>query len=154
MCSVSLWIWTAKQGNLDWTSLMGNEKKKLLTSLPSKFFLPPEVCEQLTKLWKLSTIILFWVDLLLNFVWISTCYLLFLLSYLFIYLFFEISCICLLCTGFQRTLWHIWKLESVWERWPGSPKLGNNMAVNIFRQTTFSVSCNYTFSLKYLLLCG
>jgi len=35
---------------------MGNEKKKLLTSLPSKLssFLPPEVCEKVTKLWKVS----------------------------------------------------------------------------------------------------
>lgn len=58
-CGVSLSIWTDKQGNLDWTSLMGNEKKKLLRSLPSKFssFLPPEVCEKVTKLWKVSTTI-------------------------------------------------------------------------------------------------
>lgn len=36
---------------------MGNEKEKLLTSFPSKLssFLPPEICEKVTKLWKVST---------------------------------------------------------------------------------------------------
>ena len=34
-CGVSLTIWRDKQGNVDWTSLMGNEKQKLLRNLPT-----------------------------------------------------------------------------------------------------------------------
>ena len=52
-CGVSLTIWRDKQGNVDWTSLMGNEKKKL-RNLPTHFptFLPTNVCNKVTKLWK------------------------------------------------------------------------------------------------------
>lgn len=59
-CGMSFSIWTDIQGNLHWTSLMGNERKKLLMNLPLKFpsFLPAEVCDKVTKLWKVCTLIL------------------------------------------------------------------------------------------------
>ena len=55
-CGVSLTIWRDKAGNVDWTSLMGNEKKKLLRNLPTHFptILPPNVCNKVTKLWRVS----------------------------------------------------------------------------------------------------
>lgn len=45
-CGVSLTIWRDKTGNVDWTSLMGNEKKELLRNLPTHFptILPPYAC--------------------------------------------------------------------------------------------------------------
>ena len=36
-CGVSFAIWKDKQGNLDWTSLMGTDKKKLLNHLANHF---------------------------------------------------------------------------------------------------------------------
>lgn len=53
-CWVSLTIWQDKQGGIDWTSLMGNEMKKLLRNLPTHFrtILPTNVCNKVTKLWK------------------------------------------------------------------------------------------------------
>ena len=54
-CRVSFQIWKKRDSkNLDWTSLGGAEKKKVLSQLPKSFpeFLPPEHCQQIAKLWK------------------------------------------------------------------------------------------------------
>jgi len=36
-CGVGFKVWKDKDNKLEWTSLMGGEKKKLLHNLPSKF---------------------------------------------------------------------------------------------------------------------
>ncbi|KAK3710028.1 hypothetical protein QZH41_012418, partial [Actinostola sp. cb2023] len=53
-CGVNFSVWKGKDGKLEWTSLMGNDKKRLLKLLPEKFpeILRPATCEQITKLWK------------------------------------------------------------------------------------------------------
>ena len=55
-CGVPFSIWRDKQGNLDWTSLMGTEKKKLITKLPQHFpsILPEGICDKVTRLWLVS----------------------------------------------------------------------------------------------------
>jgi len=52
---ISFHIWSKKDGKeKDWTSLMGNEKKKLLKDLPAKFheILRPETAEKTKRLWE------------------------------------------------------------------------------------------------------
>ena len=52
---ISFHIWNKKDSKeKDWTSLMGNEKKKLLKDLPGKFheILRPETAEKTKKLWE------------------------------------------------------------------------------------------------------
>ncbi|PFX33075.1 hypothetical protein AWC38_SpisGene2134 [Stylophora pistillata] len=59
-CGVSFTVWEkcnadgTPSGLYDWTSMVGNEKKKVLRSLPEKFpqILDPEQCDSITKLWK------------------------------------------------------------------------------------------------------
>ena len=52
---ISFQIWNKKDSKeKDWTSLMENEKKKLLKDLPAKFhaILRPETVQKTKKLWK------------------------------------------------------------------------------------------------------
>jgi len=59
-CGVSFSVWEKRNadgtpsGLYDWTSMVGNEKKKVLRSLPEKFpqILDPEHCNTITKIWK------------------------------------------------------------------------------------------------------
>ncbi|XP_068678807.1 uncharacterized protein [Montipora foliosa] len=59
-CGVSFSVWKKRNadgtpsGLYDWTSMVGNEKKKVLRSLPEKFpqILDPEHCDTITKIWK------------------------------------------------------------------------------------------------------
>lgn len=61
-CGVTFSVWEKLDGNgkktskYEWTSLVGDEKKKLLRNLPDKFdqFLNPETCETVKKIWKVS----------------------------------------------------------------------------------------------------
>ena len=59
MCGVSFQIWQKRDTKkLDWTSLGGAEKMKVLSQLPKSFpkFLPPEHCQQIAKLWKVHVV--------------------------------------------------------------------------------------------------
>lgn len=59
-CGVSFSVWEKRNadgtpsGLYDWTSMVGNEKKKVLQSLPEKFpqILDPEHCGTITQIWK------------------------------------------------------------------------------------------------------
>ena len=59
-CGVSFSVWEKRNadgtssGLYDWTSMVGNEKKKVLRSLPEKFpqILDPDHCDTITKIWK------------------------------------------------------------------------------------------------------
>ncbi|KXJ08155.1 hypothetical protein AC249_AIPGENE23436 [Exaiptasia diaphana] len=53
-CGVGFRVWINNENKLDWTSLMGGDKKKLLKNLPSKFkdFVRTSEIEKVTKLWK------------------------------------------------------------------------------------------------------
>eukprot|EP00731_Ephydatia_muelleri_P034384 Em0057g16a len=55
-CGVSFQIWKKKEkpGELDWTSLGGAQKRKVLSLLPAQFpnILPPETCQRVAQLWK------------------------------------------------------------------------------------------------------
>ena len=61
-CGISFHVWEKKNadgkgsGTYDWTSLMGNEKKKLLKLLPEMFssFLRKETATVIEKLWKVN----------------------------------------------------------------------------------------------------
>ena len=61
-CGVSFNVWEKKNadgkgsGTLDWTSLMGSEKKQLLQQLPDRFpsFLRKETASTVQKIWKVS----------------------------------------------------------------------------------------------------
>ena len=55
-CGVPFAVWENKEGKLDWTALMGGDKKKLLRHLPEKLnsCLPPQNKDQVVKLWKVS----------------------------------------------------------------------------------------------------
>ncbi|XP_066919732.1 uncharacterized protein [Clytia hemisphaerica] len=53
-CGITLKFWKDKKDkNYEWTSLMGNDKKKMLRKLPSHFheFLPPAQVEPTKELW-------------------------------------------------------------------------------------------------------
>ena len=57
-CGVHFYVWVAKKGEkLQWPSIMGPAKKKLLLQLPSKFAAcqPSKMAEDPKKLWKVST---------------------------------------------------------------------------------------------------
>ena len=64
-CGVSFSVWEKRNpdgktsGVHGWTSMVGNEKKKVLQNLPDMFsqFLPPEYCETTTRLWKVMVYI-------------------------------------------------------------------------------------------------
>ena len=53
-CGVSFSIWQSKSGDLGWTSIAGNEMKKLLVNLPDKlmFCLHNETYQTVNDLWK------------------------------------------------------------------------------------------------------
>lgn len=55
-CGVSFHMWEKKDDSskLDWTSLGGAEKRKVIAQLPSHFseLLPFECCTAVTELWK------------------------------------------------------------------------------------------------------
>ena len=56
-CGVSFHIWKKKKdasSKLDWTSLGGSEKRKVIAQLPSQFreLLPSEYWTAITELWK------------------------------------------------------------------------------------------------------
>ena len=57
-CGVRFYVWEDKKGDaLLWPSLMGNDKKKLLRTLPSKITntcQPPNLINNLVKLWNVS----------------------------------------------------------------------------------------------------
>ena len=58
-CGVKFYVWEDKKGGdaLLWPSLVGNEKKKLLKSLPFKFSeqcQPLHLVNKLAKLWNVS----------------------------------------------------------------------------------------------------
>ncbi|KAJ7386845.1 hypothetical protein OS493_006875 [Desmophyllum pertusum] len=69
-CGVSLSVWEKRNedgtpsGLYDWTSMVGNEKKKVLRSLPEKFpqILDPEHCGTITQIWKVTE----WLKLYLS----------------------------------------------------------------------------------------
>ena len=74
LCGVSFQIWKKRDSkNLDWTSLGGAEKKKVLSQLPKSFseFLPPEHCQRIAKLWKVhvSVEVLLYIVLNHNFIY-------------------------------------------------------------------------------------
>ncbi|KAK3735181.1 hypothetical protein QZH41_000466 [Actinostola sp. cb2023] len=57
-CGVSFSVWDGKDGKKEWTSLMGNDKKRLLKLLPEKFpdILKPETCgKDFRKLFEIFT---------------------------------------------------------------------------------------------------
>eukprot|EP00731_Ephydatia_muelleri_P035979 Em0187g2a len=55
-CGVSFQIWKKKDKpeELDWTSLGGAQKRKVLSLLPAQFssILPRETCQPVAQLWK------------------------------------------------------------------------------------------------------
>jgi hypothetical protein len=59
-CGVSFSVWKKKNadgsdsGVHDWTSMVGNEKKKVLAKLPAQFpnILEPNHCDTITEIWK------------------------------------------------------------------------------------------------------
>ena len=59
-CGVSFSVWEKRNadgkgsGVHDWTSMVGNEKKKVLSNLPEKFpqILDPQHCETICQIWK------------------------------------------------------------------------------------------------------
>ncbi|XP_053374155.1 uncharacterized protein LOC123545375 [Mercenaria mercenaria] len=53
-CGLTFKIWNAKNGDLDWTSLSGNDKKTLLRELPDKLFfcLHEDTRDRVVSLWK------------------------------------------------------------------------------------------------------
>lgn len=64
-CGVTFHLWEKKNadgkgsGTWDWTSLMGDDRKKLLRELPLKLVIPtdciqPETCEKVAQLWKVK----------------------------------------------------------------------------------------------------
>ena len=64
-CGVIFHLWEKKNadgkgsGTWDWTSLMGDDRKKLLRELPLKLVIPtdciqPETCEKVAQLWKVK----------------------------------------------------------------------------------------------------
>ena len=61
-CGVTFSVWEKLDGNgkktskHEWTSLRGDEKKKLLRTLPSKFdeILKPETCVTVNQIWQVS----------------------------------------------------------------------------------------------------
>ncbi|KAL9977700.1 hypothetical protein ACROYT_G015133 [Oculina patagonica] len=69
-CGVSLSVWDKRNadgtpsGLYDWTSMVGNEKKKVLRSLPEKFpqILDPEHCNTISKILKATE----WIKLYLS----------------------------------------------------------------------------------------
>jgi len=57
-CGVHFYVWAdKKKEQLQWPSIMGTAKKKLLSQLPDKFSAcqPSYMAEDLTKLWKVRT---------------------------------------------------------------------------------------------------
>jgi hypothetical protein len=64
-CGVTFSVWEKLDGNgkktskYEWTSLVGDEKKKLLRNLPHKFdkFLKPETCETTKQIWQVSNLV-------------------------------------------------------------------------------------------------
>ena len=56
-CGIRFYVWEEKRGGaLEWPSIMGKEKKRLLKSLPSKLnqCQPPHLVEKIVKPWNVS----------------------------------------------------------------------------------------------------
>lgn len=67
-CGVSFSVWKKKNANgtdsgiPDWTSMVGNETKKVLAKLPAQFpnILEPNHCDTITEIWKVVIKILWY----------------------------------------------------------------------------------------------
>lgn len=61
-CGVSFSVWEKRNadgkasGLHEWTSMVGNEKKKVLSNLPKEFpnFLETEHCDTISQIWKVG----------------------------------------------------------------------------------------------------